>query len=322
MSMMKNAVDSIWIGMEDFHDDDPRRAVSAIRNFYAGILLLFKCKLQELSPEGSGEVLLKKNILPIINSATGETTWVGSGNNTVEVREIKDRLKSLGVEGIDWHRLENLQKIRNNIEHYYSKDPVDQMKEAIASALHLIIQFCKPHLRKDPVQILGQECWDLLLGVASLYEAELKAAKESLESVDWPYPEVEDAIDYMRCPCCDSQLIKVVDPTALGSAIEFVCSSCGSNSSYATVIAAAIPESLEGANYVSVKDGGDSLIEDCPSCGEGTFLVGQGECAACLSELEYQACRQCHTGLTVDDQHFDGLCSYCSYIYGKMMADD
>ena len=58
MSMMKNAVDSIWIGMEDFHDDDPRRAVSAIRNFYAGILLLFKCKLQELSPEGESPRIL------------------------------------------------------------------------------------------------------------------------------------------------------------------------------------------------------------------------------------------------------------------------
>lgn len=321
MSMMKNAVDSIWIGMEDFHNDDPRRAVSAIRNFYAGILLLFKCKLQELSPEGSEEVLLKKNILPVIDSVTGETVWIGSGINTVEVRDIRDRLKSLGVDGIEWSRLENLQKIRNNIEHYYSKDPVERMKEAIASALHLIIQFCKPHLGKDPVQILGQECWDLLLGVASLYEAELKAAKENLESVDWPYPEVKDAIDYMRCPDCDSQLIKVLDPTDLGADIEFVCSSCGSNSSYETVITAAMPESMEGANYVSVKDGGDSLIEDCPMCGEETFLVAQGECASCFSELEYNSCKACETGLSVDEQHFEGLCSYCNYKLGKMMAE-
>lgn len=321
MSMMKNAVDSIWIGMEDFHDDDPRRALSAIRNFYAGILLLFKCKLQELSPEGSQEALLKKNILPVIDPVTGQTTWIGSGNNTVEVRDIRDRLKSLGVEGIEWNRLENLQRIRNNIEHYYSKDPVDQMKEAIASALHLITQFCKPHLGKEPVDVLGQECWDLLLAVASLYEAELKASRESLESVDWPYPEVEDAIDYMRCPDCDSQLIKVLDTTAIGAAIEFVCSSCGSNSSYETVTAAAVPESMEGANYVSVKDGGDSLIEDCPMCGEGTFLIAHGECAVCFSALEFQSCNMCETALSVDEQHFEGLCSYCSYKRDKLMAE-
>ena len=321
MSMMKNAVDSIWIGMEDFHDDDPRRAVSAIRNFYAGILLLFKCKLQELSPEGSEEVLLKKNILPVIDPATGETTWVGSGNNTVEVRDIRDRLKSLGVEGIEWNRLESLQKIRNNIEHYYSKDPVDRMKEAIASALHLIIQFCKPHLGKDPVQILGQECWDLLLGVASLYEAELKAAKENLESVAWPYTEVKDAIDYMRCPDCDSQLIKALDPTATGTAIKFTCSSCGEKSPYETVIIAALHGSMEGANYISAKDGGDSLTEDCPACGEGTFLIAQGECAVCFSALEYQSCKLCEAGLSVDEQHFEGFCSYCNYKYEKMMAE-
>lgn len=321
MSMMKNAVDSIWIGMEDFHDDDPRRAVSAIRNFYAGILLLFKCKLQELSPEGSEEVLLKKNILPVIDTETGKTTWVGTGNNTVEVKDIRERLKSLGVEGIEWRRLESLQRIRNNIEHYYSKDPVDQMKEAIASALHLITQFCRPHLGKDPVQVLGQECWDLLLGVASLYEAELKASKESLESVDWPYEEVADAIDFMRCPECDSQLIKALDPLALGSAIEFSCISCGENSSYETVIIAALPLSMEGANYLSVKDGGDELIEDCPMCGEGTFLVAEKECAVCFSPLEYQSCNMCEVGLSVDEQHFEGLCSYCNYKYDKMMAE-
>lgn len=321
MSMMKNAVDSIWIGMEDFHDDDPRRAVSAIRNFYAGILLLFKCKLQELSPAGSEEALLKKNILPIINQATGETTWVGAGNNTVEVKDIRDRLKSLGVDGIEWKRLENLQKIRNNIEHYYSKDPVDQMKEAIASALHLIIQFCKPHLGKDPVQILGQECWDLLLGVASLYEAELKASKESLASVKWPYSEVTDAVDSMRCSECDSQLIKAIDASAIGAAIEFSCSSCGVNSSYEAVITIALPESMAWSNYVSVKDGGDALIEDCPVCGEGTFLVSQGECAVCFSELEYLFCDACETALCVDEQHFEGLCSYCDYKLGKVIDE-
>ena len=51
MSMLDNAIQSIQIGMEDFHEEDERRVLSAIRNLYAGILLLFKYKLQQLSPE-------------------------------------------------------------------------------------------------------------------------------------------------------------------------------------------------------------------------------------------------------------------------------
>lgn len=321
MSMMKNAVDSIGIGMEDYHDDDPRRALSAIRNFYAGILLLFKCKLQELSPPGSQEALLKRSIIPIIDPATGQATWIGTGNTTVDVRDIKERLKSLGVDGIEWKRLEDLQKIRNNIEHYFSKDPADQMKEAIANALHLIKQFCVPHLGKEPIEILGQECWELLLDVASFYEGELTECRKNLESVTWPYPEVKDAIEYMRCPNCGSQLVKVVEPMEVRSAINFVCSSCNLDSSYEGVVIPAIGESLTGANYVSVKDGGDTILETCPGCGEDTFLVAQGECAACFSELEYQVCKACERGLAFDEQDMGGFCGECRYRYDKVMAE-
>lgn len=50
MSIIQNAIDSIQIGVEDFQSDDDRRSVSAVRNIAAGILLLYKEKLCQLSP--------------------------------------------------------------------------------------------------------------------------------------------------------------------------------------------------------------------------------------------------------------------------------
>lgn len=321
MSILKNAVESIQIGMEDYHDDDPRRVLSAIRNLYAGILLLFKHKLQELSPNGSDEALLKTKVMPEMNPETGEVTWVGRGKKTVEVADIIERLSSLKVEGIEWKRLEALQKNRNDIEHYYSQVPVENLKEAVANALHLITQFCGPHLGDEPVEVLGQECWELMLSVATVYDAELKACRENLESVEWPFQEVKGAIPDMRCSECDSQLVKVVDTSAEKDAIEFVCSSCQKVSGYSKIVGKALPKHLAGWNYMSVKDGGEPITQQCPECGDEAFLTSEAECAACFYEMEYSSCQWCEESLSLDEQYLDGVCSYCQYKHDKLMEE-
>ncbi|MCF8976365.1 hypothetical protein, partial [Pseudomonas edaphica] len=179
MSMMQNAVTSIQLGVEDFHSDDPRRVLSAIRNLYAGLLLLFKCKLQQLSPPGSDEVLLKTDISPVIDAETQAVIW--KGKKTVDYMEIQNRLTSLGIAGVEWKLLENLQKIRNSTEHYYSLVSHSQMQEAIANSLQLIIQFCQPHLGEDPAKLLGRSCWQSLVEVEQVYARQYEACLKSLE---------------------------------------------------------------------------------------------------------------------------------------------
>jgi hypothetical protein len=51
------------MGDEDYRDATPRRAASAVRNFYAGVLLLLKEKLRQESPPGSNEALLYEKIV-------------------------------------------------------------------------------------------------------------------------------------------------------------------------------------------------------------------------------------------------------------------
>jgi hypothetical protein len=111
MSLIDNAVESIQIGVEDFESSDTRRVLSAVRNISAGILLLYKEKLRQLSPPGSDEVLIKQNIHPKLNPS-GQLEYVGYGKKTVDVQKIKERFKSLGID-VNWSLFENISDIRN-----------------------------------------------------------------------------------------------------------------------------------------------------------------------------------------------------------------
>lgn len=57
--LLKNAVVSIQLGLEDFASDDERRVISAARNLYSGVLLLAKEVLRQLSPPGSNDILIR-----------------------------------------------------------------------------------------------------------------------------------------------------------------------------------------------------------------------------------------------------------------------
>jgi hypothetical protein len=317
MTMLDNAVTSIQLGMEDFHNDDPRRLLSAIRNLYAGLLLLFKCRLQQLSPPGSDEALLKTDVRPVIDPETNAVIWRGSGKKTVDYMEIQNRLISLGVSGVDWTLLGNLQKIRNATEHYYSTVPHSQMHEAIANALQLIVQFCEPHLGHDPAALLGTACWQSLVEVEQVYVLQLKSCRVSLEQIDWAFPELADAVEDVRCPGCDSQLVRVEDSEIEPDSLVFTCTVCQEAYGYEAVMAPALVESLVGANYVSVKDGGDAVTASCHECGNDTFLLEHGQCGICFAELAYTECAVCGESLGVEEQEFGGVCGYHHYLANK-----
>ncbi len=64
--LLENAVHSISMGLEDFEssESNQRRIISSVRNLFAGILLLFKHKLNLLCTD---ESLIKQKITPIFN---------------------------------------------------------------------------------------------------------------------------------------------------------------------------------------------------------------------------------------------------------------
>lgn len=59
--LLDNAVLSIELGVEDYQTGDERRVLSAIRNLYAGVLLLCKQVLWNKSPPGTDGSLIYKD---------------------------------------------------------------------------------------------------------------------------------------------------------------------------------------------------------------------------------------------------------------------
>lgn len=311
--ILKNAVSSIQIGVEDCNSEDERRYLSAVRNIYAGVLLLFKYKLAKLSPDGSDLVLLKTDIRPRITSAGLE--FVGYGRRTIDHREIENRIKALGHDNIDWKKLEKLQKIRNNLEHFYVSEPIKSINEAIANALHVITGFSKTYLNKSPADLLGQECWEAMLQNQQLYEKQLQECRDTLNKVNWPHQEIRDAIPAMHCDQCGSELVEAQGEKAP----TFSCRACQADLEYDDVVTNALHESLE-INLRAFRHGEQDRFVDCPECGNETYYIPKGICFICDFSTQGKECAICGVPLSLENV-YDGV-DICDYHTHLMQKDD
>jgi rubrerythrin len=317
MSILKNALDSIAIGLEDFESSDERRIISSTRNIFAGILLLFKHKLCELSPEGSDEALIKQQVLPEMD-ATGAVNWIGKGKKTVDVQSIKDRFESLGI-SVDWKRLERINKYRNDIEHYYSTLNNESVQQLISDSFIIIRDFIADELEEDPKVLLGEEYWKILVDVNEVYEKEKAACNEALERLNYYSDEICSALIEYRCRECGSGLLGSND---LGEAAEatFVCRACGNESHYEGIANHAVNEFYAYEAYLAHKDGGDTPVVDCPLCGHGAYIFHEGICVSCGDSATHE-CVRCGCFIPPEEISDGDLCGYCSHMVAKIMAE-
>jgi len=317
-TILTNAVQSIQIGIEDFQSSDSRRVLSAIRNVTAGILLLFKEKLRELSPVGSDEVLIKQRMQPEFD-ANGNVVFKGDGKKTVDVQQIKERFTSLNI-STDWKRFEKVVGIRNNIEHYCTMESADRLKELLSDSFIIIRNFVTNQLGYEPIDLLGEPTWGVLLDVAEVYQRELEECREVTNTIDWDSNAMSDMAGHLRCTECHSALVKPIHlPNESIYEMEFSCSSCGQVSAISEMAEDALDEAFGYEMYSAVKDGGGSPIGTCPDCCKETFIIEEDLCAACGASLLYDECTICGDSLGPDDQEFDGL---CGYHYNQAMKDD
>ncbi|WP_143029197.1 hypothetical protein [Rhodoferax sp. OV413] len=206
MTILKNAIDSIQIGVDDFEDPDERRSASAVRNIFAGLLLLYKEKLCRLSPAHDKELLIRQNILPV-QDADENILFKGKGNKTVDVSTIEERFKSLNV-NVDWARFREINSLRNDLEHYYTAKSPDAVREVISKSFLLIRDFLVSELNEDPVELIGSDCWSTLLAMSDVYAAEQKDCNTSILKIDWKYRTVKESLRHLRCPECSSALVQ------------------------------------------------------------------------------------------------------------------
>lgn len=314
MSILNNARDSIIMGLEDYSSSDKRRLISCTRNLFAGILLLFKHKLNLLSPPNSNEALIKEKIRPTIDPA-GSLQWIGSGKKTVDVQQIKDRFESLGI-SVNWSRVKKINDFRNDIEHYYSNLSKAAMDDLISNSFIVIRDFLSQHLQLDPKDFLGEQSWNILVSVSEVYEREKEECVELLENIDWGSDGLCSAIVSFNCSNCGSGLISVREQKPAKHENEFYCRSCDTSWTFEDIAESALMDYFGFERYLSMKDGGDLPLIQCPECLRDSYIIEEEYCPICETKAEHE-CQRCGMPIPPEEIDGSGFCSFCSHMMSK-----
>ncbi|MFG3594509.1 hypothetical protein [Bradyrhizobium sp. RDI18] len=145
-SLFDNAIQSIQLGIEDYEANAPKRALSAVRNFYAGTLLLAKEVLVRAAPKAKIKDVLGTQFKPLPDGKGG--VELSPGNRTVDFHEIGERFATFKLK-IDRQALNELNRIRNDMEHLYTQASRETVREAIAKAFPVVIDLFR-HERGSP----------------------------------------------------------------------------------------------------------------------------------------------------------------------------
>ena len=307
-SLFDNAIETIRIGLEDYKDQ--KRILSAIRNIHAGTLLLFKEKLRRLSPPGSDEALVKKDVLPKLD-ASGNIVFKGVGKKTADVQQIKDRFNGLGI-AADFATFDRVTSLRNDIEHYYSSSSYTSMVQLLAESFIIVRDFLVISLAENPLAILGSQHWNILLSVTNVYEKERTECIELLDKISWVSSPQRKAVLEYRCESCGSSLVIPEDSSCSYADATFLCRSCGHRRPFKEAIDRIVEGYCFADLYLAATQGGDDPLGECPACKQDTFVFEEFCCLGCGYELTHKWCKICQRHLGPDDQHNNGLCYYHS----------
>lgn len=120
--LFENALTSIRLGIEDFElsqkregSGDPARALSAVRNLFAGVLLLFKYQITTCvdDPADAAQLIfVPPEVLPQ-GDGLGGVEWLPSGKfkaSTIDVATIAKRFTSFCIE-VDWDVIRKISRV-------------------------------------------------------------------------------------------------------------------------------------------------------------------------------------------------------------------
>jgi len=139
---------------------------------------------------------------------------------------------------------------------------------------------------------------------------------EHIESVDWKYASLMDAILQFHCTECGSGLVDVSNPSDDRWAVNIKCRSCGKIWDFETIAEPAIGDYFGYENYSSVKDGGEPATIDCPECGLDTYVLEDNVCVVCEASVQ-RDCKRCGSNIPPEEIDGEGFCSWCAHMMSK-----
>lgn len=314
MNLLTNAVESIQVGVEDYRLGTRARLLSSVRNIHAGILLLYKEALVRRSPDNSNEVLIKAKMEPQTRP-DGTIVFVGAGKKTVDIQQLKERFKSLGITS-DWKQFDKITDVRNDIEHYYPSVTQEALNGIIASALSIIRRFTREELEEEPYELLGHETWKVMLERAEVYQPERDECDAELDQVNWQTDVLAQGVTDLRCDDCGSDLLHPLTASDDPAEITLECRACGNMMKAESFVPEAVAAALYNDIYLSLSEGSDEPVGACPSCGTESFIMSEGRCAFCGEEID-TTCDRCGSAIPASELGSAPLCGYCDYMSSK-----
>jgi len=312
-SLFDNAIQSIQLGVEDYQANDPKRALSAVRNFYAGTLLLAKEVLVRAAPNADPKDVISARPRPVPDGSGG--IRFEPGDKTIDFSDIGKRFKDFGLR-IDQNALADLSRIRTNIEHFYSNVPHATIREAMAKAFPVVVDLFRL-AGEEPRAVLG-DSWQVMLDVRAVYERELAECRRTFDGVVWKSTAMASAA--LSCLECNSHLVAQIDLTK--SHHEYAdaeCRACGEKISAEKLMETALESYFEMESYVAAKDGGEQPLYTCPECTVKAYIIWDEENGCAWCGLELEKCLRCHCALTPDNVAADTnkMCGYCDNLMSK-----
>jgi hypothetical protein len=333
--LKENALISIRLGIEDFQRSkraesqggDPARALSAVRNLFAGTLLLFKYKIvvSVADPyEASMLIFNPPEVLPQADG-NGGVEWKPVGKfkrTTIDVGTIKKRFEGFSVE-VDWHTIEKLQDCRNHLEHLHPANSLGEVADFVAELFPVLRDFIQTQLNEQPAELLGT-AWPVMLAHHSFFIDTMSACEAAWAEARAPEM-MQPWLERCKCQGCGSSLLRPhQDDVEAGDRVEdhddtfrYVCVACG----YADRIGPLLVKELNDAYDYDPRDGGEANVEECYVCNRSTFVISEQHCLWCGEELNFQECSFCEEPLRQEDQANGGLCGYHSHLYEKALRD-
>lgn len=331
-----NALTSIRLGIEDFErcnldpedGGDQTRALSAIRNLFAGVLLLFKYRIAISvdDPDVAASLIFNPpEVLPQTDG-DGGVEWKPIGKfkpTTIDVSTIQKRFEGFDIE-VDWDVIYKLQACRNHLEHLHPANTLGEVADFVAELFPILRDFIQSQLNEQPAELLGP-AWHIMLQHHKFFAETRKECEAAWSDAGVP-EKMQPWLKQCQCEECGSflltprkdQLDEGCNVTHQEDTFEYVCLTC----SHSDLIVPLMIETLDNAHFCDPRNGDEPSIEDCLECDHATFIISDQCCLWCEAELDDKECWACGEALGQYDQDNDGLCGYHAHTYEKAMRDD
>lgn len=316
--VLDNAVTSIQLGIEDYQltqgkSGNPLRAVSAARNLFAGVLLLFKYKISTLanSPEHAASLIYKARKFKPCLIDGGMIEWRPEleRNKTIDVGDIELHFEGLGIR-TNWPAVHALQACRNDLEHLHAKHPLEDINKFLLDLFPLLKDFITYELSENPAALLGIT-WEVMLKNHEFFV-------RNLDEIQHRWAEL-GVIEHARallktcvCRACGSPLLEP-NREDVQSGMPFDCSefrynclACNQTDPFVEMLA----EQLRFAKEDPFSE--EALITGCNCCGAPTFDLTECHCHLCGYVYSPPRCAGCHTVLEGYEAENGSVCDRCS----------